>query len=255
MGDRVTKLAAQAAPELAGRDIRYHVPVRYPRYCTDQVLAMEFVAGHLVTQAEVAQLPQARRNALGRAMLELFFLELYQWGVLQTDPNFGNYLVRSHDGRDELVLLDFGSTMHCEHDFLVHLGNAIAAGQAQDRALLIESLVGLGCLSEDSSEFARDTFSDFCLQLLEPLRPREHLPPEYLNEHGEYCWGRSRLMRRVGKQAAASAATRHFATPSREFAMIARKLTGVFTFIAVLDAQFNANELVHRYIDTWLEED
>ena len=62
-------------------------------------------------------------------------------------------------------------------------------------------------------------------------------------------------MRRVGKHAAASAATRHFTTPSREFAMIARKLTGVFTFIAVLDAQFNANELVHRYIDRWLEED
>ena len=200
---------------------------------------MEFVEGHLVTQAEVAQLPQARRDALGRAMLELFFLELYEWGVLQTDPNFGNYLVRCRDGRDDLV----------------HLGNAIAAGQAQDRELLIESLVGLGCLREDSSAFARDTFSDFCLQLLEPLRPREHLPPEYLNERGEYCWGRSRLIRRVGKHAAASAATRHFATPSREFAMIARKLTGVFTFIAVLDAQFNANELVHRYIDKWLEED
>lgn len=255
MGDRVTELAARAAPDLAGRDIHYHVPARYPRYCTDQVLAMEFVEGHPVTQAEVAQLPQARRDALGRAMLELFFLELYEWGVLQTDPNFGNYLVRCRDGRDDLVLLDFGSTMHCEHDFLVHLGNAIAAGQAQDRELLIESLVGLGCLREDSSAFARDTFSDFCLQLLEPLRPREHLPLEYLNERGEYCWGRSRLIRRVGKHAAASAATRHFATPSREFAMIARKLTGVFTFIAVLDAQFNANELVHRYIDKWLEED
>ncbi len=255
MGDRVAELSAAAAPGLAERGIRYHVPVRYERYCTDQVLAMEYVRGHLVTQSEVANLPQARRDALGRAMLELFFLELYEWGVLQTDPNFGNYLVRSDDGRDELVLLDFGSTMHCERDFLIHLGNAIAAGQAQDRELLVESLVGLGCLGDDASDFARKTFSDFCLQLLEPLRPPGELPPEYLNERGEYCWGRSRLMRRVGKQAAASAATRHFATPSREFAMIARKLTGVFTFIAVLDAQFNANELVHRYIDKWLEDD
>jgi len=136
----------------------------------------------------------------------------------------------------------------------VHLGNAIVAGQAQDRDLLLESLEGLGCLQPDSSDFARSTFSDFCMQLLEPLREPEQLPTPYLNERGEYCWGRSNLIRRVGKQAAQSAATRHFATPSREFAMIARKLTGVFTFIAVLNAEFNANETVHTYIDQWLEE-
>ena len=60
-------------------------------------------------------------------------------------------------------------------------------------------------------------------------------------------------MKRVGKLAASSAATRDFATPSRDFALIVRKLSGVFTFITVLDAQFNAHELVHRYIDDWLE--
>ena len=254
MGDRVAELAAAAAPQLAERSIHYHVPVRFPQFCTAEVLAMEYVEGWLVTRSEVASLSQARRNDLGRAMLELFFLELYQWGVLQTDPNFGNYLIRCRDGVDELVLLDFGSTMHCEDHFLLHLGNAIAAGQAQDRELLVDSLIGLGCLREDNSESAQRSFSDFCLQLLEPLRPPEQLPPEFLNEDGEYCWGRSRLLRRVGKQAAASAATRHFTAPSREFAMIARKLTGVFTFIAVLDAQFNAHELVHGYIDNWLED-
>jgi hypothetical protein len=37
--------------------------------------------------------------------------------------------------------------------------------------------------------------------------------------------------------------------------MIARKLTGVFTFIAVLDARFNGHDIVHRYIDDWLEEE
>jgi hypothetical protein len=74
-----------------------------------------------------------------------------------------------------------------------------------------------------------------------------------VNARGEYCWGRSRLMQRVGKQAASSAATRHFATPSRDFALIVRKLSGVFTFITVLDAQFNAHDMVHRFIDDWTD--
>jgi predicted unusual protein kinase regulating ubiquinone biosynthesis (AarF/ABC1/UbiB family) len=254
VGDRVAALIAERAPALAKRGIHYHVPARYSYYCADTVLALEYVEGEPVSSPAVAALPQKRRDALGRAMLELFFLELYEWDLLQTDPNFGNYLIRRGQDHDELVLLDFGSTVYPEAAFLEHFGTAIAAGQRQDRAALVRALVGLGCLREDASDFARRTFSDFCLQLLEPLRPPGDLPREHLNRRGDYCWGRSRLMQRVGRQAAGSAATRHFATPSREFAMIARKLTGVFTFIAVLDAQFNAHDRVHDYIDSWRRE-
>ena len=172
--------------------------------------------------------------------------------MLQTDANFGNYLIRCGDTRDELVLLDFGSTIDCDADFRRHFGNAIAAGQVGDRDLLLESLTGLGCLRPDATDFARRSFCDFCELLLEPLREPGRLPGEYLNANGEYCWGSSRLMQRVGKQAAGSAATRHFARPSRDFALIVRKLTGVFTFITVLNAQFNGYEIAHRYIDDWV---
>lgn len=254
MGDRVAALVAESREELEASQLFYHVPQRYPRYCSDEVLALEYIDGHVVTQAEIANLPQQRRNQLGIAMLELFFYELYRWGVLQTDPNFGNYLVRSRNGVDELVLLDFGSTLSLDDCFLVNLGNVIAAGQNGDPEGVADGLVGLGCLPEDASVEAREMFADFCLQLLEPLRPPEDLPAEYLNDRGEYCWAASRLVRRAGKQAALNATSRHFTPPSREFALIARKLSGVFTFIAVLGAEFNAHEIVHRHITRWLEE-
>lgn len=236
---------------------RFYVPEVFPEYSTDTLLALEFVQGHRVNEPAVAALSQQRRNALAEAMLELFFIELYHWGVLQTDPNFGNYLIRlEEDGAagsaDQLVLLDFGSTLACDDAFRRNFGNAIAAAQLGDRALLIDSLIGLGCLRPSATEFARKSFAEFCEMLLEPLRPPGDLPEAFLNEKGEYCWGRSRLMQRVGKHAASSAATRHFATPSRDFALIVRKLTGVFTFITVLNAEFNGHELVHRYIDDWI---
>ncbi len=249
---RELQMTREARRRLHSSSGPYYVPEVYEQYSSDTVLALEYVAGHRVSDPAVAALPQARRNALGRAMLELFFIELYDWGVLQTDPNFGNYLISSEGNRDRLVLLDFGSTMPCDDAFRHNFGNAIAAGQTGDRDLLIDSLIGLGCLRSDATEFARDSFCEFCELLLEPLRDPRLLPAEYLNQRGEYCWGKSRLMQRVGKKAAGSAATRHFATPSSEFAMIVRKLTGVFTFITVLDAEFNGHELVHRYIDEWI---
>jgi hypothetical protein len=238
--------------------VTYRVPRLFPRYCNDAVLAMEYMDGLTVTAPAVAALPLERRNALAVAMLELFFYELYDWGCLQTDPNFGNYLLclddrRKKNASDVLVLLDFGSILDCSDEFLYHLRNTIDAGLRQDTDLLGESLIGIGCLPENASAEARQLFAEFCLHLLEPLRPPGQVPAEYLNEQGEYCWSRSRLMHRAGKRAAASATSRHFTPPSREFALIARKLTGVFTFIAVLEAEFNAYEMVAAHIARWRE--
>lgn len=98
-------------------------------------------------------------------------------------------------------------------------------------------------------------FASFCMRLLEPLRPADELPAEYLNAEGQYCWRRSELMRRAGKKASGYATTRHFTAPTREFALIVRKLTGVFTFISVLDAEFNAHDMALSYINRWLESD
>jgi len=242
------------------RDADLYVPAVEPRYSADSVLALEYIDGLSVNAPEVAGLALPRRNALAGAMLELFFIELYQWGQLQTDPNFGNYLLRLQDrrlrgARDELVLLDFGSVLQCSDQFLHYLRLTIAAGVAGETEGVVKGLTGLGCLTDDASPVGQQLFAEFCMHLLEPLRPPDKLPREYLNDRGEYCWARSRLMQRAGKKAALSSTSRHFTTPSRDFALIARKLTGVFTFIAVLDAEFNAWELVKPHIQAWEESD
>ena len=254
----LTQQMAKLIQGIGAGAVSYHVPELHRGYCTDTILALEYIEGYRVDDPDVAHLSLERRNALAMGMLELFFYELYEWGFLQTDPNFGNYLLRLDDRRkkiasDELVLLDFGSVLDCSEDFLFHLRHVIDAGQQQDVPRLVDGLIGLGCLREDASEEGRQMFADFCQHLLEPLRAPQHLPAEYLNEDGQYCWGKSRLMRRAGKQAAVSATSRHFTPPSRDFALIARKLTGVFNFIAVLDAQFNAHDLIEAHIQRWRE--
>jgi len=256
---READLTGQMSQLVSGMDldgVTYHVPELYRQFCTDTVLAMEFIEGYSVVDPHVGALSQERRNALGAAMLELFFYELYDWGLLQTDPNFGNYLLRLDDrrkknGADELALLDFGSVLDCSDEFLHYLRETIAASQQQDIPRIVDGLIGLGCLQPDASEEGREMFADFCLHLLEPLRPADQLPAEYLNAGGQYCWSRSHLMRRAGKKAAASAASRHFTPPSRDFALIARKLTGVFNFIAALNAEFNAGDMIEAHIAAW----
>jgi len=236
---------------LVANDPRYCVPRVYPQYSGSAVLALEYLPGEAVTSAVVAALPQARRNRLAVAMLDLFLHEVFVWGVMQTDPNFGNYRIRVGETSDQLVLLDFGALSECSEDFLDALGRTIAAAQQGDRVAVVQGLMDLGCLPPDSCADAQQMFADFCLRLLEPLREVQNLPPERLNAQGEYRWGASNLMQRAGKKAAKSTLSRHFTTPSREFAFVARKLTGVFTFIAVLNAEFNGAELLQQHVARW----
>lgn len=252
----MTERMAEQVAGIASPQITYHVPVLHRRYCGVRVLAMEWVAGYSVNDVVLNRLSLARRNALAQGMLDLFFFELYDWGLMQTDPNFGNYLMQLEDRRkrhanDKLVLLDFGSVLECDQNFCYHLGAVIEGGLRKDVDALVEGLVGLDCLPAGATEEARQLFADFCIHLLEPLQAPDQLPKEYLNDEGQYCWRHSGLMRRVGKRGALSATSRHFTPPSRDFALIARKLTGVFTFIAVLDAQFNAHERVQWHIQRW----
>jgi predicted unusual protein kinase regulating ubiquinone biosynthesis (AarF/ABC1/UbiB family) len=237
----------EAMAELLADDPRYKVPRVYKDFCSEQVIALEYISGVHVGSVEVSRLSLKRRNRLAESMLDLFFHEVYQWGLVQTDPNFGNYLITTDSPHDQLVLLDFGSVMKTPPAFNRALGATIHAGQIEDRFGVIEGLIQLGCLTPDSTANARDTFADFCLQLLEPLRTSDLIPETMLNQAGEYRWGHSDLLKRVGKSAAKSTVNRDFSLPSQEFAFIARKLTGVFTFIAVLEAEFNGAPLLLQH--------
>jgi predicted unusual protein kinase regulating ubiquinone biosynthesis (AarF/ABC1/UbiB family) len=232
---------------LLENDSRYRVPCIYAEFCSEEILALEYMDGVSVSSTEVSRLSLKRRNRLAESMLDLFFYEVYQWKLVQTDPNFGNYLISIDDKQDQLVLLDFGSVMEISEGFSAALGSTIHAGQAKNKTRIIEGLIKLGCLKPDSPAAARETFADFCLQLLEPLRNINQLPISLLNTSGEYRWGHSALIKRVGKTAAKSSVHRDFSLPSQEFAFIARKLTGVFTFIAVLEAEFNGAPLLLKH--------
>ena len=223
------------------------IPNYHRRWCADNVLAMDFVEGLPVTNVAVLALPQAVRNDLGRTMLDLFFKEVFDWSLMQADPNFGNYLI-AEDGLS-LTLLDFGSVMTLAPAFRQALADAIVAALAQNQAALVDALIRLGCLRKNSGAQARETFVQFIEHVIEPLQPPARLPKAYLNADGDYQWGASQLMTRAGKRAAGSATSRQFTLPSEDFALLVRKLTGVFTFIAVLDAQFNGWPLLAPYLN------
>lgn len=240
---------------MLGDDHRYVVPRVLQEYSTDHIIASTYEHGHSVSSPEVRELSLARRSALGKAALELFFQELFDWGEIQTDPNFGNYRIRigseqeAGPGQDQIVLLDFGAVQSYSQAFLAPVIQMIRASYEGDLDAVIDGGVTLRFMSRDWPAEVLKKFGSVCMSVLEPLaRDRSQWPDYAVNSEGEYRWKQSDLPSRVAKQAARSAISRYFRVPPKEFVFLNRKLIGVYTFIAVLQAEFNGEDLLKRYL-------
>jgi predicted unusual protein kinase regulating ubiquinone biosynthesis (AarF/ABC1/UbiB family) len=236
-------------------DPRFVVPRVLPEYSSAQVIASTYEHGHSVNSNLVRDLSLERRSELGKAALELFFRELFVWGEIQTDPNFGNYRIRiaGEDGKgvehDRIVLLDFGAVQTYSREFLDPVIQMIRASYENDLDAVIDGGVKLRFMSTDWPKEVLETFGQVCMSVLEPLSSDHESWPDYaVNSEGQYRWKQSDLPSRVARQAARSAISRYFRVPPSEFVFLNRKLIGVYTFIAVLYSEFNGEPLLRKYL-------
>lgn len=235
--------------ERLGTDNTFRVPQIYAQYCTSKLLVSSFEAGFAVNDPAVQALPQVERNRLGCAFLQLFVHEVFDWGELQTDPNFGNYRIQMTEaGRARIVLLDFGAVLSYSEDFLGPLKAMILGACQHDYPRVRAGAIALGMMKEEYPEEVHRDFAALCSLLVEPfVFDVQSMPAEALNSEGQYRWANSRLPKRAAKKAATSAMSKYFAVPPKEFAFLSRKLLGVYSFIAALEAEFNPDQMLVEY--------
>jgi predicted unusual protein kinase regulating ubiquinone biosynthesis (AarF/ABC1/UbiB family) len=81
------------------------VPTLHEGLTRGSILAMSFEEG--VAIEELGNEPPERRDEVFARLIRLVARELFDFGVMQTDPNFANFRYRRETG--EIVLLDFGA--------------------------------------------------------------------------------------------------------------------------------------------------
>ncbi|MDY7098056.1 MAG: AarF/ABC1/UbiB kinase family protein [Pseudomonadota bacterium] len=81
------------------------VPRLHKELTRGSILAMSFEAGVGIEKLE--EEPSERRDEIFGNLLRLVSRELFEFGVMQTDPNFANFRYRPSTG--EIILLDFGA--------------------------------------------------------------------------------------------------------------------------------------------------
>ena len=91
--------------KLLADDPNFLVPTTFAPLSGKRVLAMDFISGQPIETLETK--PQRMRDEAMSALLGLVLRELFEFGYMQTDPNFANYRWQAVSGK--IVLLDFGA--------------------------------------------------------------------------------------------------------------------------------------------------
>lgn len=232
-------------------DDRYVVPCIRRDYSTSRLLCMSFEQGIALTDPILHTLSQNRRNAIGQAAIEIVIKELFVWGQMQTDPNFGNYLIRIDDtGVDKLVLLDFGAVKSFDTPLITIAQNLIKAGYAQNKSAMMAAMTHHRFF-DTMSDTVKSNMADVFLIASEPFANPDILKVvdhHHLDEKGRYRWATSDLYNRAVKHAKQSMQSREFNMPPKEMMFISRKFIGAYALLSSLDARTNANQLIKPYL-------
>lgn len=122
------------------------VPVLDAEFTSGEVLAMSFVEGTAIEN--LADAPQEERNRVMTALIRLVLRELFDFGLMQTDPNFANFRYQRDTGK--LVLLDFGATRNVTLATAAGYRGLLSAGLDGDRAAVRTAAVAAGFLGEQT---------------------------------------------------------------------------------------------------------
>ncbi len=208
--------------KLLATDPRFSVPDVWPDLSSQRVLTMDWVDGQPL-HAWIRSEPSAEaRLELATKLLDLYCLEFFEWGFVQTDPNHGNFMV---GGDGTLMLLDLGAAIEYDVEFRRVYVQLLRAIGSQDRDQILDAGFKFDLLDAREPEDARDAFVELLIQALQPFLP---------DNQPFHCRDRDYA---ASSRAAALTFSRslRFSAPPRKLLFLHRKLGGIFNLLKRLD--------------------
>lgn len=197
---------------------------------TPRVMAMDFVKGEPLDA--LGNAPQRRRDSVGALLERLMFRELFEFRVMQTDPNFANYLYQPESGR--VALLDFGATQRLDPALVAHYARITRSVIDNDRRGVADEAIRIGYAGPADSPERLRAVVEVVLLACEPLR-----------HAGRYDFPGSDLPSRVHALVFDLAFRRGLLrAPPPATMFLHRKLVGSFLLLARIGARVDARSLV-----------
>jgi predicted unusual protein kinase regulating ubiquinone biosynthesis (AarF/ABC1/UbiB family) len=214
-------------------DKRFVVPQVHEEYSSRHVLTTSFEDGAKVDSEAVLSLSQDRRNALALNFLDLYYRELFEFKLVQTDPHLGNYRIRIDEaGQDQIILYDFGAMREVPDHFGKPFRNLVRAAAEKDRETIFKSAYEMKYLFPDDEQDLKEKYFEMCCLVGEPFA--ENPDNSFTDKDGNYDWKNTDLPKRVAVIGREIIRNHKIRVPPRESIFLDRKLGGAFIFASVI---------------------
>jgi len=224
--------ALDAYGALIGDDPDLLVPKVHRDLSSTRVLAMDFAAGIPVDQLTGPAFRQVERDRAATLLVRLLLRELFDFALVQTDPNFSNFLYQAETRK--LVLLDFGATERIASTLVGYYRQMMQASVSGDTEAVRQCALALGYLDPDAAPEQAAGVAELIALTGEPLR-----------HAGLYDFGASDLFERIfvgGRELFYADAFGRKPDPATFF--LHRKFVGTFMLCRRLRARVDLNEVI-----------
>ncbi|AEP31685.1 ABC1 kinase family protein [Brumicola nitratireducens] len=215
-------------------DPHFVVPYVVDELTDQNILAMEYIEGLPIT--DVSNMTSDVIDAVCTQLMRLTYEELFQHKLMQSDPNFANYLYQADSKK--IVLLDFGACRNISQNTSFHYLAMAHAMQRQDKKDMQSALFALGLVDNGMSYSAIDTVLNACLEASACLQ----------SEHG-YNLKQEQLIKRIQEVSMPLVMDKTaVASPVFDVALVNRKITGMILLANKLGATLDFKGVLAPYL-------
>ena len=209
----------------------YVIPEVYPEYSTKKIITMQRIEGKSFNEWFEKSLLGERQN-LAHELMSLYLEEFFQHGLVQTDPNPGNFLLTKNN---QMALLDFGAVKEYERSFIEDYRKVLIAAFNQDEAKIMEESVRLSFIDVRENDEVKGIYLSMMECLAAPFRqdaPFNFADKKFYEDSKNLSWDLSRKCK--------------YSPPPKDLLFLHRKLAGIFILIRKLEVKIVLKDYWHK---------
>ncbi|MEO1119730.1 MAG: AarF/ABC1/UbiB kinase family protein [Pseudomonadota bacterium] len=215
-------------------DPNFRVPELHADLTTETLLAMSFTPGKAIETLQSA--PQKTRDHVVTLLVQLMLRELFEFRLMQTDPNFANY--RFDEASDRVVLLDFGAAREIPQHISNQYRELLRIGMSGDTEALRAAAIDIGFFAADTKPRHQAQVMAMFEMAMEPLR-----------QEGPFDFATTDVTARLRDAGLEMSRERDFwHIPPPDTLFIQRKIGGIFLLAARLRARLDMRPMLQRYL-------
>ena len=213
------------------KDSSYLIPEVYPEMSTAKIIIMDRIEGKSFNEWIKTSL-YGERMKLAENLMNLYLEEFFDYGLVQTDPNPGNFLITAEN---QMALLDFGAVKQYDRAFINGYRSILIAAYEKNQLILLSESERLGFIDPRESEEIKTIYLEMMELLAAPFRqdtPFDFSDKKFFEQSQKLSWD---LVKRC-----------KYSPPPKNLLFLHRKLGGVFFLIKKLDAKIILKDYWHK---------